>query len=389
MSRAPDHAPAEQRPERSERSTAPVEAAGEALAREDDEEDMPRAQITRRNMLLFGLFVLSAIAFLYFVLPQITGLDETWRRIESGDPLWLMGALGFTVASFGGYVVMFQAIYQPEGSRIGWRESYQITMAGLAATRLFAAAGAGGLVLTAWAVRRAGMPPRAVADRTIAFLVITYAVYMAAVIVCGFGLRYGLFEGSAPFSVTTVPASLALVAVLIALALTFVPVDFERRLGTLSCREDWVGRWARRLATVPATASAGVRLAIEHLRRRDGAFPGAIMYWGFNIAVLWASFHAFGKPPPPAVLIQGYFVGMLGNLLPLPGGIGGVDGGMIGAFALFGVDTGLAVVAVLTYRAFAFWLPTIPGAIAYFQLRKTVARWREERRGALPDAAPA
>ena len=65
---------------------------------------------------------------------------------------------------------------------------------------------------------------------------------------------------------------------------------------------------------------------------------------------------------------------MLGNLLPLPGGVGGVDGGMIGAFAAFGVDFGLAAVAVLTYRGFAFWLPTIPGAIAYFQLRKTVAR---------------
>ena len=67
---------------------------------------------------------------------------------------------------------------------------------------------------------------------------------------------------------------------------------------------------------------------------------------------------------------------MLGNLLPLPGGIGGVDGGMIGAFAAFNVDTGLAVVAVLAYRAFTFWLPTIPGVIAYLQLRKTVERWR-------------
>ena len=78
---------------------------------------------------------------------------------------------------------------------------------------------------------------------------------------------------------------------------------------------------------------------------------------------------------------MGYFVGMLGNLLPLPGGVGGVDGGMIGAFIGFGVDDGLAVVAVLTYRAFAFWLPTIPGAIAFFQLRRTVTRWREEPDG--------
>ena len=115
------------------------------------------------------------------------------------------------------------------------------------------------------------------------------------------------------------------------------------------------------------------------MRSRDPSILGAVAYWAFNVAVLWASFHAFGESPPWPVIVQAYFVGMLGNLLPLPGGVGGVDGGMIGAFIAFGVDGSLAVVAVLTYRAFAFWLPTIPGAIAFFQLRRTVARWREER----------
>jgi uncharacterized protein (TIRG00374 family) len=125
--------------------------------------------------------------------------------------------------------------------------------------------------------------------------------------------------------------------------------------------------------------SAGVRHSIDHVRDRNPATLGAFAYWAFNIAVLWASFRAFGEAPPWSVIVMGYFVGMLGNLLPLPGGVGGVDGGMIGAFIGFGVDGGLAVVAVLTYRAFAFWLPTVPGAIAFFQLRRTVARWREER----------
>jgi uncharacterized protein (TIRG00374 family) len=76
-----------------------------------------------------------------------------------------------------------------------------------------------------------------------------------------------------------------------------------------------------------------------------------------------------------AVLVVGFFVGMLGNLLPLPGGVGGVDGGMIGAFAAFDVDSGLAIVAVLTFRAFTFWLPTIPGIVAYLRLRRTVETW--------------
>jgi uncharacterized protein (TIRG00374 family) len=82
-----------------------------------------------------------------------------------------------------------------------------------------------------------------------------------------------------------------------------------------------------------------------------------------------------------------YFVGTLGNLLPLPGGLGGVEGGMIGAFAAFGVNLDLAVLAVLSYRAISFWLPTLPGAVAYFQLRRTVARWRAEQRASGPVSA--
>jgi uncharacterized protein (TIRG00374 family) len=103
-----------------------------------------------------------------------------------------------------------------------------------------------------------------------------------------------------------------------------------------------------------------------------------VLFWAFQVAVLWASFHAFGDAPPLAVLTQAFFVGMFGNLLPMPGGVGGVEGGMIAALAAFEVDAGQAVVAVLLFRAVTFWLPLIPGVIAYFQLRKTVDRWRDE-----------
>ncbi len=167
-------------------------------------------------------------------------------------------------------------------------------------------------------------------------------------------------------------------AILVFLLLSLVPTDVELRLQEWAHRNDHprTAKIGQRLATAPAAVSAGVREAMGHLRSKDPALLGSFAFWGFNIAVLWASFHAFGDPPPWGVLVMAYFVGMLGNLLPLPGGVGGVDGGMIGAFAGFGVDFGLATVAVLTYRGFAFWLPTIPGAIAYFQLRKTVAQWR-------------
>lgn len=360
-------------------SSAPVQSANPELPEdEDDREGEPqRLQLTGRNLLLFVAFLAASLAALYYLLPQLTGLQDTWHRIEDGSPWWMLLALLFTLGMFGGYVMMFRGVFgrAETRQRIGYRESYQITMAGLAASRIFAAGGAGGLVLTAWALRRAGMRRREVADKTLSFLILTYIPYVAAVIVCGFGLRLGVFAGPDPFGLTVVPAVLALIALGIGLSLALVPTDLQRRVGRVVEGGGRLSRIAERLAHLPASASAGMRDALAHLRSRDPALLGAIIFWAAQILVLWAAFHAFGEPPSWAVLVQAFFCGMLGNLLPMPGGVGGVEGGLIGALVAFNVDGGLAVVAVLVYRAFTFWLPLIPGVIAYFQLRKTVERW--------------
>ncbi|MEA2228026.1 MAG: putative heme transporter [Solirubrobacteraceae bacterium] len=359
-------------------SGASAETPSPPFADQHDEE-MPRVEMTRRRVLLAVTFIVVLVAFLYYGLPQLAGLDSTWQRIEEGNPWWLALAALFTVLSFVGYVVLFHGVFVRGGARLSVRESYQITMASLAATRIFAAGGAGGIALTAWAMRRAGMDRRAVADRTITFLVLTYAVYMGAIVVVGVGLRTGLLPGPAPFAMTVVPAGFAAVSIVLTLLLSLTPTDLQRRMDAFGTRGGRLATFVRRAANLPAAMSAGVRLAIHQVRERDPAVFGAVAYWFFNVAVLWAAFRAFGESPSWAVILMAYLVGMLGNLLPLPGGVGGVDGGMIGALIAFGVSSGLSVVVVLTYRAFAFWLPTIPGAIAFFQLRRTVARWREER----------
>jgi uncharacterized protein (TIRG00374 family) len=345
---------------------------------EDDDEERPALAVSRRNLVALGGFLLAALAALYFLLPKLAGLEDTWERIEDGRPVWTIAALLLTLGMFGGYVAMFRGVYGRAAARIGWAASYQITMAGLAASRLFAAGGAGGLVLTAWALRRSGMRKRTVADKTISFLVLTYLPYVFAVIVCGFGLHWGLFNGADPFSLTFVPAVVGVVLLAIALAIAFIPTDLQRRLRGLE-REGRLSRLTHQLAVAPASTSAGVRDAINHLRSRDPALLGAVLFWAFQIAVLWAAFHAFGNSPPLAVLVQAFFIGMLGNLLPMPGGVGGVEGGMVGAFSAFGVSFDLALVAVLVFRAFTFWLPLIPGVIAYFRLRRTVDGWKHER----------
>jgi uncharacterized protein (TIRG00374 family) len=347
-------------------------------------EEMPRVQVTRRRAIGFGLFVLSAVAFLYFVLPKLTGLRATWDKVGQGDPKWLVFAAVLEILSFAGYMLLFRAVFIRGESRIGWRESYQITMAGVAATRLFAAAGSGGVALTAWALRRSGMERRVVACRMVAFIVLLYAVYMGALLIDGVLLRTGIINGGGGFAITLIPAIFAAVSILGTLGISLLPQDVERRLQRWAEGGRRGARIVAKAVTAPALAGSGVRTAIGMIRSREIGVLGALAWWGFDIATLWAAFHAFGTAPPIGVIVMAYFVGMLANVLPLPGGIGGVDGGMIGSLIAFGVDGGLAVVAVLVYRAFSFWLPTGPGAVAYFQLRRTVHRWRDA--GGEPDA---
>jgi uncharacterized protein (TIRG00374 family) len=353
------------------------------------EEEMPRIVLTRRQIVLFAVFILSGIAFLYFVLPKLAGVGTTVHRIERGDTWWIVIGVLLELASFAGYVVLFRSVFlvkRGDTENIGWRESYEITMAGLVATRLFAAAGAGGVALTAWALRRSGMEPRLVACRMVAFMVLLYVIYAASLLIDGIGLGSGLFPGGGSFAITILPAIVAAALFALAGAMALLPGDLERRLHRWASGSGRLAHWVARAVTAPALAASGVRTAIDLIRARDVGLLGALAWWGFDISVLWAMFHAFGSPPPFTVIWMAYFVGMLGNLLPLPGGLGGVEGGMIGALAAFGVDFNLAVLAVLSYRAISFWLPTFPGVVAYFQLRRTVARWRDDQR--VPPAGP-
>lgn len=332
--------------------------------------------------------LIGALAAVYVLLPRIVGLDDALARLDDAEPRWLVVALLFNVAAFGAYVALFRGVLigieDPGGrlrERLGLRASYQITMAGLAATRLFSAAGAGGLVLTYWALRKAGIGRRVAASRMVAFLVVTYSVYAAAVIVFGLLLHFHLLAGQAPLAGTLLPALFAVVASAACLLVALIPEDVDRRIAALATKPR-TARFARRLGSVPATVSDGVRAAIEFARDpRRGALAvgGAIGFWGANIGVLWACFKAYGGSVPLAVLVQGFFLGMFANVIPSPAaGAGPVDAGMIAAFAMFGLPAAIVFPAVLVYRLIAFWLPVPLGVIAYLQLRRTVAAWERE-----------
>jgi putative heme transporter len=211
----------------------------------------------------------------------------------------------------------------------------------------------------------------------VCYEILDYEVYMAALAIVGVGLWLGVFSGDAPLGFTLIPAAFGAGVIALVLSMAVVDAPLERFLRQRADRATGRSqRWLRRAATVPRALRSGLSAALALARRRDPALLGVVCAWGFDIAALWASFRAFGHSPPGGVLVMSYYVGTLANALPLPGGIGGVEGGMIGAFLAFGVNAPLVILAVLAYRTISYWLPTVPGAVAYVQLRHTVAGWR-------------
>jgi uncharacterized protein (TIRG00374 family) len=337
---------------------------------------VPTVAMTRRRLLLVSVLMVVALIGLYFLIPKLAGLKQTWGQLRRGDPRWLAAGGALELLSIFGYAILFRTVFGRGVPRIDWRVSLEIPLAGIAAIRLVAAAGAGGVAVTAWALGRAGMSAAVIACRMVASLTVQYSVYFGALIIGGLGLWTGVFGGGGSFAITILPAALAAVLVVAILSLALMPHDVEQRLGRFAARPGTLGAVASRLAKAPDALGSGVRTAIDLARQRRAGLLGAVAYWGFDIAVLGVCFRAFGTTVAPAVLVVGYFLGTLGSLLPLPGGIGGVEGGMIGAFVAFGLPAGSSVIAVLAYRAISFWLPTLPGIAGYLALRSTVRKWR-------------
>src|SRR3954454_20594773 len=165
-------------------------------------DDAPFARRNARRLVSLGVLLVLALVFLYVVLPRLSDADNPWERLKSGDRSWLIAAGGLELVSYLGYVILFRSIFARHAPRIGWRESYLITMAGVAATRLLATAGAGGIALTAWALRRSGMRRRKVAASLTMFMVLLYSVFFVVLVVVDFGLRVALFHGIGPVGLT-------------------------------------------------------------------------------------------------------------------------------------------------------------------------------------------
>ena len=211
------------------------------------------------------------------------------------------------------------------------------------------------------------MPAEQIARRSVAFFLIKSSVNFVAVAVLGTLMAVGLLGPDLSPWLTAVPAA---GAALVIAAVLLVP-----RLGPGGPVEPDAGRARRLLREVRRALIGGTSEAVRIVRSRNLlVIAGAIGYWAWDNAVLWAAFHAFGHSPPLTVILMGYLIGQLGGLLPLPGGLGGIDGGLIGTLIVYGTPAAVTTAAVLLYRVILFWLPLLAGSIAFISLRRGLNR---------------
>ncbi len=319
--------------------------------------------------------VAVAVAVLVLAGGPLRAFEDAFNQALAADPLWVGLALAFELLSFVGYVALLWLVGARATPRLGFVASLQVTLGGAAATRLLPTGGVGGAAVTIWFFRRAGLGPRAATRTLLAFLAVLYSVFLASIATAGGLLALGLVRGDGPLLLSAVPAAAAALAIAAALSLAARRPADDEAVAEPPLHASRAARMGNALRATPDVLGGAVRDALSLVRGADPRLFGALAWWGFDAAVLWAMLHALGAAPSLAVVALGYFVGQVANTIPLPGA---VSGGMVGVLLAFGVQADLAISSVLAYRAVAIWLPAPLGVAALGSLRATVARWQQE-----------
>jgi uncharacterized membrane protein YbhN (UPF0104 family) len=330
----------------------PVEVEAEPLP------DEFSASRLRRSLVVLAAVVLVVAATLVLA----PGLGSLREKFVGAQPGWLALAAALQLGSCAAYVLVFRGVFC---RRMSWRTSTEIGLSELAANSVFSIGGAGGLALGAWILRRGGLPAAYIARRTVAFFLLTSLANVTFLGLGGVALATGLLSGSPGLLLGLIPAVAAAWAIALALG--------ARRLAGVLARRSMRAR----LAAAARAVGDGLDEALRLLRTGDLAIlAGASGYMLFDVAMLGVCFAAFGNDVPPAgVLLVAYIIGQLGSLIPIPGGIGGVDAGLIGTLVLYGVDPADAAVAVIAYRGLLLAIPAMVGLPALAVLRR---RLRDE-----------
>jgi uncharacterized membrane protein YbhN (UPF0104 family) len=307
-----------------------------------------------RNGIISLVVLVILVGALVLAVP---GLQDVADRLADVDPGWIALAVVLEVLSCVGYVLAFRQIF----FRVPAVLAIRVALSEMAFGAVLPVGGAGGIAVGAWVAKAKGGSLRRFMERSAVLFLITSGVNAATLALAGLLVGAGVLDAPHHITLGLVPGAIATGGLLLFWFLPSLAARFP--LG------DDAGRAVRWLHT---TASV-VREAKEEVLHPTWRLLGAVGYLWCDIAMLWVCFRAFGDAPPVGALTLAFLIGYLGNVVPVPGGIGALDGGLTAALVLYGSDAASAAAAVLVYHAIVLWIPTLLGTIAFLRLRPTIA----------------
>ncbi len=314
---------------------------------------------TGRLVRRVGLFVVVAVVVVA-AFATLPGVGEVRARLRSAESGWIALA---AISSLGSVFAFVAALLGAFDRVVPLRRGLTLGLAEQGANVLLPAGGTGGPAFGTFVMRRAGVPAEIAAERHVALFLITSAVGFVSLLLFGVLEAAGALPGEAGLAGTLGPAVVG--GGVLAGAVAFArgrhrpEPDAGRRVGHLVWR-------------LQGFLRDGVRTSLALLREHDALLlGGAVAYYALDVAALGAAFQAFGGGGPPVGLfVLAYTIGHAGAFVPTPGGVGGTDGGLIGAFVAYGAPLDLATAAVLSYRVFQLGLPAILGALGLVSIRR-------------------
>lgn len=290
------------------------------------------------------------------LIAKAAGFSRVRDSLAEAESAWFLVCFLAEVAAFAAYaVVVREALHWRGGPRVRYGLSVHVTLASLGATRVVAAAGAGGLAVTYWCFRRARFATRDALVRVLGLNTLVYLVFGVGAWVAALLALLGVL-GEAPLALT--------LPWLLLVPFCVVAARYVTDPARGAPRDPTKGSLPRRSLVYAISGAAWVREIVPEPAGRRSLLASSV-YWGGDIVCLWAALHSVGVSLPLAELVLAYATGYAAMVLPLPlAGVGGVDAAMTFALTAVGVSLAPALVGVAVYRLFGFWVPTIPALAA-------------------------
>jgi uncharacterized membrane protein YbhN (UPF0104 family) len=336
------------------RTAAPASTAPARPSWQRPAASRPAAPIERHDLRRRLLTVVVLAVCVGAVVAAVPDLRPVVREIEQINPALVALAVALELASCLSFVVIFRLFFAP----IPAPAAREMAWSQMGSGALLPGGGVGSLAVGGWLLHLAGMSTRQIVRRSSGLFFLTSAINVIVLGVGGLVLLTGIGTGPHDVLRTGLPVAAAVAAVIVVLGL---PRLMRRVFGGLP-----TPAWLEDIGT-------GIPAARDVLLRPNWRLLGALGYLLFDIAVLWTTLAAVGPAPPVAALVVAYLAGYLVNVLPIPGGIGILDAGLVGALGLYGMPLTHAAAAVLVYHAVAFWIPTLGGMLGYTRLRRHLA----------------